>query len=211
MRPNLILGLILAALTLSVPAFASACSVPALTSQHKQPINVSRPNNTLFNQAVLHYINIERCKAGRQPFRSDSRLVGMAAGHSSGMASTRTFSHRIPRSGYETMVKRLNRAGVDFNAAAENIARNYVYVLSNRPISTKTGGQCKFFYSGSGQPVPKHSYQSLAYEVVTQWMRSAGHRKNILDRRFTRTGSAFGVNAQGSACGEVYLTQNFAN
>jgi uncharacterized protein YkwD len=211
LRPTLSLGLLLAAISLAVPSFASACTVPALTARHQQPINISRPDNRLFNEAVLHYINLERCKNGRQPFKSDSRLVGMAAGHSNGMARTRTFAHRIPRAGYETMVKRLDRAGVNFKAAAENIARDYVYVIASRPISTKTAGRCQFFYSGSGEPVPKHSYQSLARDAVNLWMGSAGHRRNILDRRFTRTGAAFGVNPNGSACGEVYLTQNFAN
>lgn len=209
--PLMMLGLVLASIIFSMPTQGYACSINALSNRHKQPISTSRPNNRLFNEAVLHYINRERCRNNRVPFKSDSRLVTMAAGHSSGMARTSTFSHHIARSGYETMARRLKRSGLRFNAAAENIARNYVYVLSGRPISAKSAGPCKFYYSGSGQQVPKHSYQSLAREVVSQWMNSSGHRRNIMDRRFSRTGAAFGVDPSGRVCGEVYLTQNFAN
>ena len=209
--PLVVFGLVLACLIFSMPSTGYACSVNALSNRHKQAINTSRPNNKLFNEAVLHYINLERCRNNRAPFKTDSRLVSMAAGHSNGMARVRTMAHRIPRSGYETMAKRLKRAGLRFNAAAENIARNYVYALSGRPIAAKSAGQCQFYYSSNGKQVPKHSYESLAREVVTQWMSSAGHRRNIMDRRFSRTGAAFGVNPNGSACGEVYLTQNFAN
>lgn len=209
--PLLILLFALSVLSVSVPEGAEACTVKALNSRHNQVINTQRPNNRLFNEAVLHFVNRERCRSNRSPMRTDSKLVTMAAGHSEGMARVRRMAHQIPRAGYETMAKRLQRARVDFNAAAENIARNYVYALSNRPISTRTAGRCQFFYAGSNQPVPKHSYASLANEVVTQWMRSSGHRRNILDRRFSRMGAAFGVNNAGSACGDVFLTQNFAN
>ncbi len=209
--PPLILLFVLSALSLSVPAGAGACTISALSSRHNQPINTQRPDQRIFNEAVLHFVNRERCRNNRAPLRTESKLVSMAAGHSAGMARVRTMAHQIPRAGYETMSKRLQRARVDFKAAAENIARNYVYALSNRPISTRTAGRCQFFYAGSNQPVPKHSYASLAQEVVGQWMRSSGHRRNILDRRFSRMGAAFGVNSGGSACGEVFLTQNFTN
>ena len=46
-------------------------------------------------------------------------------------------------------------------------------------------------------------------EVVDRWMNSSGHRKNILNPRFTRLGSgvAFGETAQGV---EVVWVQMFA-
>ena len=181
--PLAVIGLVLASLVFSVPSTGFACSVNALSNRHKQAINTSRPNNKVFNEAVLHYINIERCRNNRTPLKSDSRLISMAAGHSKGMASFGTMAHKIPRSGYETMAKRLKRSGLRFNAAAENIARNYVYALSGRPIAAQSAGPCQFFYSSNGQQVPKHSYQSLAREVVSRWMKSSGHRKNIMDRR----------------------------
>ncbi len=190
---------------------AAACTAPQLTTAHKAAINVSRPNQTLFNEAVLHFINIERCRNGRAPFQSDSRLVSMAAGHSEGMARTRVFSHRIPKAGYETMNKRLAAARIKWRAVAENIAKNYVYAINNRMISAKTGGRCVFYYAGSGDQVPRHSYASLAQAAVAQWMNSPAHRRNILDRRFSRIGSGMGVDTRTSTCGDVYLTQDFAN
>jgi uncharacterized protein YkwD len=195
----------------AVPSVASACAMPRLGSAHSQQISVRSPNQSLFNEAVLHFVNRERCRAGRTEFRSDSRLVNMAASHSQGMAQTRVFAHRIPKAGYETMQRRLAAARVQWRAVAENIAKNYVYAINNRPISARTGGQCVFYYAGSGRQVPKHTYASLAEAVVAQWMGSPGHRRNILDRRFNRIGSGFAVDTRSGLCGEIYLTQNFAN
>ena len=192
-------------------AEAATCKVPSLGKRHTQPINVKSPDQSAFHEAVLHYVNLERCRNGRVPFASDGRLAKMAAGHSDGMARTRTFSHKVPRSGYTTMKERLSRAGVKWRAAAENIAKNFVYSINGKPISTKTGGKCVFYYAGSGKQVPKHSYASLAQAAVAQWMNSPGHRKNIMDRRFNRTGAGLAVDTKSATCGEVYLTQNFAN
>ncbi len=192
------------------PQIALACSAGSLSAKAGKPINTERPDNATFNQAVLHYLNKERCRAGRSALRSDRGLISMAAGHSTGMAKTGVFGHKIPYSGRETMSKRLKRSKVKWKKAAENIAKNYVYALNGRPIQAKVSSQCSFKYT-NGQPVPKHSYASLAKEAVGQWMGSSGHRRNILDRKFNRVGTAFAVDRRGPLCGNVFLTQNFAN
>ncbi len=205
-----VFALMLALFVAGFSAVAEACQVTALSSRHNTPINVNRPNNRLFNEVVLHYTNIERCRRGKAPFRSDAKLAGMASGHSKGMGQTGVFSHRVPKRGYETMRDRLDKARVRWRTVAENIAKNYVYAINRRPIMAKVNGPCQFRYT-NGQPVPKHTYASLGKAAVAQWMGSSGHRKNILNGRFNRMGAGMFVNPRTSTCGDVFLTQNFAD
>ncbi|MBT8455074.1 MAG: hypothetical protein KJO15_03130, partial [Alphaproteobacteria bacterium] len=53
-----------------------------------------------------------------------------------------------------------------------------------------------------------HSYATLAREVVTMWIDSPGHRRNILDRNVTAMSTGAAV-SQSRACGDVWLTQIF--
>ena len=46
-----------------------------------------------------------------------------------------------------------------------------VYRLLGRPIAMGSQG-CRFVYGDTGQPVPIHTYASLAEEVVGRWLAS---------------------------------------
>ncbi len=191
-------------------ALASNCA-SSLGGQVDQRINLKRPSQELFNAAVIHYMNKERCRRGLTPFEPDNRLLSMAANHSLNMAADRNFSHQSGRSGQQTLSQRLHRAGVRASTAGENIAMDKVFAVIGHSISTKTSGNCQFTYSGSGNPVPMHSYNSLAQQVVARLMNSSKHRNNILNPRFVRGGTGMGVDPQGSACGDIYVTQDFAS
>lgn len=199
-----------AALAFGSLAQASTCSGPVSGSVN-QRINPSRPSQELFNAAVLHYLNIERCRRGLAPFAADSRLLTMAATHSRNMAADRNFSHRSRHAGQQTLAQRLKSVGVRAAAAGENIAMDKVFAMLGRPISAKSGGNCQFSYAGTGEPVPMHSYNSLAKQVVLRLMSSSQHRNNILSARFVRSGSGMGVDRGGAACGDIYITQDFAS
>ena len=205
-----IAALCAAGITLAQGAAASTCAGP-LSAQVNQRINPNRPSQELFNAAVIHYMNAERCRRGLSPFAADSRLLSMAATHSRNMARDRNFSHQSGRSGQQNLSQRLRSAGVRASTAGENIAMEKVYAILGQLISTKTNGSCQFTYSGSGNPVPIHSYNSLAKEVVARLMNSSKHRNNILNPRFVRGGSGIGVDPGGSACGDIYVTQDFAS
>lgn len=109
------------------------------------------------------------------------------------------------------MAERLSKAGVRFRTAGENIAQRKLYQLTGRAILIKAATSCNMRYADTRQPVPRHTYRSLAKSAVTAWMNSAGHRHNILNRSFGRVGTGLGINQAGAACGTVYLTQNFAD
>ncbi len=95
-------------------------------------------------------------------------------------------------------------------AALENIAMDKVYRLLGRPIAMGYQG-CNFTYGDTKTPVPIHTYASLAKQVVDRWYKSPGHKKNLLNPKFRRLGSGVGIDPNGPACGDFYLTQNFAD
>ena len=175
-----------------------------------QPISLDRPDQALFAEAVLIYSNEVRRKHGRAALRPDQGLVRAAADHARNMARLRTHSHFLPVRGQADLSQRMHRQSLDFRKAAENIAMDKVYRLLGRPISTVHHG-CSFTYGDTKEPVPMHTYASLAQEVVARWLASPKHRASLLSRSFQRLGAGMGVDPKGSACGDFYLVQTFAD
>ena len=73
----------------------------------------------------------------------------------------------------------MHRQSLEFRKAAENIAMDKVYRLLGRPISMAHQG-CSFTYGDTNEPVPIHTYASLAQEVVARWLASPKHRASLL-------------------------------
>lgn len=112
-------------------------------------------------------INDIRNEKGLSRLTFDSKAADVARAHSRDMAERDYFSHR-GKDG-RTPFKRIRDGGVDYRAAAENIA-----------INNSAGGAAK------------------------AWMNSKGHRTNILNGTYNRTG--MGIWRKD---GQLYLTQVF--
>lgn len=175
-----------------------------------QTIPLDRPDQSLFNQAVLIYSNEVRRENGRAPLRADAALSRAAADHARNMAKLRTHSHVLPVRGQRSLADRMHRQSLDFRMAAENIAMDKVYRLLGRPISVNHDG-CRFTYDDTKEPVPAHTYASLAREVVARWLASPKHRASLLNKTYQRLGAGVGVDTAGAACGDFYLVQDFAD
>ena len=175
-----------------------------------QPIPLDRPEQALFAEAVLMYSNEVRRQHGRAALRPDPALVRAAADHARNMARLRTHSHVLPVRGQANLSQRMHRQSLEFRTAGENIAMDKVYRLLGRPISTAHQG-CSFTYGDTHEPVPVHTYASLAQEVVARWLASPKHRASLLSPGFRRLGAGIGVDASGPACGDFYLVQTFAD
>jgi uncharacterized protein YkwD len=147
---------------------------------------------------------------GRAPLRRDARLHRAAQDHARNMADLRTHSHRLPVEGQGRLVNRMDRQGVRYRIAGENIAMEKLYRLVGRPISIASEG-CRFTYADTREPVPVHTYATLAQSAVQRWMASPKHRDSMLRSDFSRMGTGLGIDAAGQACGDVYLVQNFAD
>lgn len=167
-----------------------------------------------FTAAVLAETNAARRAHRIGPLSADTRLSAAAIAQSRHQARTRTLGHL--GANQAPLGSRLKTQGVRFSAASENVARQKVLQIAGRPvtqasIAAAAGGRgCGIVYADSGQVAPTHTVGSLAAAVVAQWLASPKHRANLLDPRFTRMGAGFAVDDGGPACGDVYVTQDFA-
>ena len=204
-----VLGLA-AALALATAAAAHAGDPARIPERLHAPIAVAGPNQTLFNEAVLIYSNAVRRQHGRPALRLDPGLSRAATEHALNMARLRTHSHELPVRGQKKLSQRIKRQSLSYRQAAENIAMDKVYRLLGRPISMSSRG-CDFLYGDTMQPVPVHTYASLAEQVVSRWLASPKHRQSLLSPSYRRLGAGMGVDPDGPACGDLYLVQDFAD
>jgi uncharacterized protein YkwD len=204
--------------------FAAALALGACSPSHfpqtpgGPPVFSSRLNTAatelpleagLFHRTVLRLVNQVREAAGRPPLRHDLQLLGAAQMHANNMAALGQHSHQLPVVGQSRLSQRMNKNGVRYRVAGENIAMDKLFRLTGRPISTRAIG-CAFTYADTREAVPVHTAGTLAESAVRRWMASPKHRDSILRADFQRMGSGFSVDPKGSACGDVYLVQTFA-
>jgi uncharacterized protein YkwD len=144
----------------------------------------SRHNLRLIRAAVLCLVNRERAAHGERPLRPNRRLRRAAQGHSVSMANEDYFEHVGPRG--QTPLARMRSVG---------------YIPSAR-VGYAVGENIAWGTQWLATPKA----------IVASWMRSPGHRANILDARFRDT--AIGVSSRPPAAfahgqpGAIY-TQDF--
>lgn len=97
---------------------------PLLPSQPSNPGNkVPVPNKALSGEErrLIEQVNQERANNGLQPLQIDQGLVSLAKDKSYDMIINNYFSHTSPTLG--TVYAMLDRAGISYNRAGENIAK----------------------------------------------------------------------------------------
>lgn len=148
-------------------------------------------------QKVHARINGEREQQGLAPLAWDDALGRVARAHSQDMAKRAYFSHvspdsmdfsgRYDRAGYRCAVPQ----GRMIFTGAENIAQNNLF----DSLTTLNG---KSYYDWN-------SADEIAEQVVSGWMQSPGHRKNILTPHWGKEGVGVAITRDG----KVFVTQNF--
>jgi len=182
MRPLADLRSLAAVAALAVPlAVASpASAVTAKAAQTACPAAAAAPapgNVTQLERTTLCLVNVERSQRGLRPLRSNGRLATAAGGHSRDMVRRDFFSHAAP--GGSTMSHRIKRAGYLSGARSYTVAEN---------IAWGTGSL--------GTPL----------QIVRSWMKSAGHRANVLNGAFREIGVGVVLGAPGQDGGATYTT-----
>ncbi|HHU62568.1 MAG: CAP domain-containing protein [Bacillota bacterium] len=97
---------------------------PLLPSQPSNPSNkVPVPSRALSAEEsrLIEQVNQERTQAGLRPLQVDQGLVSLAKDKSYDMIVNNYFSHTSPTLG--TVYAMLDRAGIRYNRAGENIAK----------------------------------------------------------------------------------------
>ncbi len=195
-------------IALILPSTAFACKAN-LSGKFQTDLNVKAPDQALFSEAVTRLVNQERCNRGLANMTTSKTLTRVAQGHSADMVAKNYFSHTSPTRGRKTMQTRLDKGGVRYRRAAENIAQFSVYAFGGQRFVIRNAAKCQF--ETSGKPVPIHSYASLARATMVGWMNSSGHRRNILDPKLGAVGTAVAIKRNAPHCGHTLITQNFSD
>jgi uncharacterized protein YkwD len=133
-------------------------------------------------------VNFERRANTVEPLEWDDTLGKLARAHSEDMAARGYFKHVNPEG--LTPMKRLQEAGYDScRLVGENIHQNNLY---SRTITERKRTTYDW-----------NSMEQIAASTMKAWVDSEGHRKNILQKTFTRQG--IGVAVAGDD--KVYITQ----
>jgi uncharacterized protein YkwD len=133
-------------------------------------------NPEALRQEALALVNQARRESGLPALRINAAVNAAAQAHAEDMARRGFYNHRSPER-RDVLDRFRANGGAGWAAIGENIA-----TCHNN--CTADSGQLRHFQG--------------------QWMRSAGHRRNILDARFA--GFGFGI---ASAGGKVYAVQTF--
>lgn len=170
------------------PALVSPTSEPVKQSTLVPPSSPLKPSESV--QTIVGYtdeeveefvhalINRERQSFGLSPLSKNPLLMNLAKEHSISMASYRILSHgRI---------------------AGE---KSFGY---GQPTDTTRGENISLTPQRKWVPGPYLSLKEVCEWAVSGWMESEGHRENILEPGFTKTG--IGVSRRGEY---LYMTQMF--
>ena len=140
---------------------------------------------------VHDLVNKERRKRGRVSLLYDHHLAFIARGHSKDMAKHNYLGH-VNRGGHDQTF-RAKRKGYRFQGGRFTGLAENCYQLAAYGINRK------------GERYRK-SLGRLAEDAVKGWMKSPGHRANMLNGRYRVEGIGF---ARSRRKDKVYLTQNF--
>jgi uncharacterized protein YkwD len=185
------------ALVLAAAAFATH----AASRREPEPRLVQKPQPRIsperLEKSIHGLINRERAAKGLQPLVWDAKLAAIARSHSADMAKRSYFAHASPEGAnfdarYAKARYKCSVAVADVvHGGAENIARDDLWA------KITTLGDRKFY--------DWHSEDELAQRTVSGWMKSPGHRANILTAHWRYEG--LGVVVARDL--KVYVTEDF--
>jgi len=173
------------------------------------PKNLLEP---LLSAAIFHETNARRLEQKLPALSFHEKVRAASVLHAQEMAKHSTLSHETPwKTPGSTAYERLVAQGLQPRFSAENIAFNFVLQYeAEKPFYTRQeNGRTVFSYEPDGPPLPPHTYVSFAEAIVTQWMKSPGHRKNIVapEAEFLGVGCALSRDPQGFDT--IYADQDF--
>jgi len=171
----------------SLAAILLSCGRPA--PRLRPASSYTGPLNATSIEGMVHdLVNRQRRKKGLGSLKLDKKLSGIARAHSRDMATRGYFSHYSPdgkdfssrydAGGFECKV----HVGQTIYLGAENIF-NVMFT------GNMTGAR-------------------IANDTVNGWMKSPGHRKNILTPHWGLEGIGVSIGRDGGMV-VVYITQNF--
>ncbi len=144
------------------------------------PIDPKNFDEGLLEQKILEQINKVRDTIDVAPLRQDDILEKAAKHHTDYMTQNNKLGHYEEKKKYKRPIDRVKAYKGTHPSVAENVLKTSVK--------------------------PEHDYESLAEEMVSSWVNSKGHFKNLSAERFVKSGISVAYDPKKK---EVYATQVF--
>ncbi|MEV6491365.1 CAP domain-containing protein [Actinoplanes sp. NPDC051633] len=163
------------------PKATSKAPNPKPKPKPKPKPTTAPPTSGSIVSQVLAHINAARADEGLNALRLDSNLSRAAALHNQKMINGCGLSHQCPG---EKGLDRFGDQGVSFRTAGENIG---------------------FSSAGSSTSAQVRAANGLTDNMLAEKPPNDGHRKNLLNRSFTKVGLSVVRDSKGL----VWFTQDF--
>jgi uncharacterized protein YkwD len=158
-------------------ALAAPATADAATARASARAMPTAHNLDQVERAVLRLLNHERVMRGLERLERDRKLERAAVRFSRHMVAADFFSHTSP--GGSTVLSRIKSTGYLRGARGWTVGENIAF--------------------GTG-------HYATAGETVEAWMKSPGHKANILNPGFKEIGIGIALGAPGHRGGATYTT-----
>jgi len=146
-------------------------------------------NMELLQAAIFHATNLERPK--KRQFKYGKNLEKGASFHSTEMETKGFFSH-INRKNkkYKTPFHRAEKFNAKYIIVGENILEEIALDYKDNSVydSEIENGRYVFYHHNNGEIVRELTYKEIAVKMVDSWMKSPGHKANIMNKEYTHLG-----------------------
>ncbi len=186
-------------------------TLPAEVAQNPalaKALDTKQVDVDLLEWAIFYETNIRRQRLGLLPLRYENRLRQGSRAHSQEMEELKYFAHVSPVEENASVKKRFMNAGIKNGLGGENIAihpvkkkQQIVFRLSS------TAALSRYAWRNQGAP---YTYREFAEDLLSRWLTSVPHRRNILSRGFRFLGVGVAPAVYGGT-DVFYITQNFSS
>jgi uncharacterized protein YkwD len=169
----------------------------------------------LLNAAIFYESNRMRIQNGVKSFIHSRALEEAAFLHAKDMAELNFFSHHNPYDGEKrTPFQRMALFGIDGGHRAENIAEMFgIQYEPGTQIMQPEKGAKVFRTYRTGTVIQNHTYISFSEALLRGWMKSPGHRANIMKEnlKYLGCGAFHYEDASFFDIDQFKAVQNFAS
>ncbi|MFH0977093.1 MAG: CAP domain-containing protein [Spirochaetota bacterium] len=145
-------------------------------------------NIKLVSKWIIFYTNIERLTNGQAPLQYDPELEKAALWQAEYCSKIKTLDHTARVKNMAKHKDRIEFFGGKCGNCGENLTVKFSANFEGIPVSVKNDSKGVYYDYGS-KTVYWLTEQQMAFIMIDGWMKSPGHRKNILRPGFLWIGA----------------------
>lgn len=137
---------------------------------------------------IAFYTNIERIEKGIKPLMYDPLLEKAAVWQAEYCAKKGGLNHYSDIKDMRAVNDRINHFGANYNACGENLTVKFNSNGEGMPFAVERDEKGEYLDFGAFD-LHWRDERQMAYAMVESWMKSPGHRENILKSLYTLIGA----------------------